>query len=123
VFERAKCGACHVIGAQSAEFTDDGFRKNGYARMRADAGARDLGRAKVTRRAQDRFAFRTPTLRNVALTRPYMHDGGLATLPDVVAFYSNVGLRSVTAPAASLSAAEQADLVAFLDALTSPARP
>jgi cytochrome c peroxidase len=125
VFERARCGACHVVGASSAEFTDDGFRKNGYARMRADAGATDLGRAMVTRRTQDRFAFRTPTLRNVALTRPYMHDGGLATLADVVAFYGNTGLRSIAAPGAplSLSADEQMKLVAFLDALTSPTRP
>jgi cytochrome c peroxidase len=123
--DRAQCSTCHVIGAKSAEFTDDRFRKNGYAAMRADAGALDLGRAKVTRQTEDRLAFRTPTLRNIALTRPYMHDGGLATLADVVAFYSDVGLRSIATLGmpSSLSEEEQADLVVFLNALTSAARP
>jgi cytochrome c peroxidase len=124
---RANCSACHAIGATSAEFTNEQFRRNGYAKMRADAGALDQGRAEVTGRAQDRYAFRIPSLRNVELTRPYMHDGGLATLADVVTFYNTVGLPSIAAEEGreppSLSDAEQAELVAFLTALTSAQRP
>jgi cytochrome c peroxidase len=123
--DRAKCSSCHVIRETSAELTDDRFSKNGYARMRTGAGAFDPGREKVTQLAEDRFAFRTPTLRNVALTAPYMHDGAIETLSDVVAFYSSTGLRRIAAngAATTLSSQEQADLVAFLKSLTSQVRP
>jgi len=72
----------------------------------------DVGHYSVTKRAKDMGAFFTPGLRQVADTAPYMHNGVLATLEDVVAFYSDRG------PA--LSAREQRDLVAFLHALSGP---
>jgi cytochrome c peroxidase len=82
----------------------------------------DLGRYRVTGDPDDRWSFRTPSLRNVALTAPYMHDGSLATLEAVVAFYNAGGtpnpLLSPLVRPLELSESEQADLVAFLRALT-----
>lgn len=123
--EIAKCGRCHIIDKAFAEFTDDRFRRNGYAQMRAHQGATDRGRAEATGLRRDEFAFRTPTLRNIALTGPYMHDGKLARLQDVVEFYSTTGLNSIAADGATpkLSEQEKRDLVAFLQSLTSPTRP
>jgi cytochrome c peroxidase len=82
----------------------------------------DLGRYEITRDPADRWKYRTPSLRNVALTAPYMHDGTLASLRDVVAFYDrggipNDGLDPRIRPL-GLSAAQVDDLVAFLEALT-----
>ena len=82
----------------------------------------DLGRYEVTGDPADRWRYRTPTLRNVALTAPYMHDGSLATLRDVVEFYDGGGvpnegldprIRSL-----ELSDAQVGELVAFLESLT-----
>lgn len=127
IFERANCGSCHAITGKSAEFTDDQFHGNGYAKLRAESGARDEGRGEITTRAQDRYAFRTPTLRNVALTAPYMHDGGLATLPDVLSFYADYGLKSISKAGSSsittLNEDERADLLAFLQSLSSDVLP
>jgi cytochrome c peroxidase len=82
----------------------------------------DLGRYEVTGDPDDRWTYRTPTLRNVALTAPYMHDGSLATLRDVVEFYDrggvpNEGLDARLRPL-GLSREQVADLVAFLESLT-----
>lgn len=77
---------------------------------------KDLGRMGVTDRPGDLYRFKTPTLRNVALTGPYMHDGSLRTLKDVIAFY-NKG-PSKTLPPLNLSNQEQAALIAFLQSLT-----
>jgi cytochrome c peroxidase len=82
----------------------------------------DLGRYEVTRDPADRWKYRTPSLRNVALTAPYMHDGSLASLADVVAFYDrggapNPGLDPRVRPL-GLSQQERADLVAFLESLS-----
>ena len=87
--------------------------------------AADLGRYEVTRRAADRRAFRTPSLRNVALTGPYMHDGSFPTLAAVVDYYAEGGTPSDPAQdrrirALPLDAADRAALVAFLGSLTSP---
>jgi cytochrome c peroxidase len=81
----------------------------------------DLGRFGQTKLQADRGEFKTPTLRNVALTPPYMHDGSLTTLADVVDFYagggnSNPDLDKDMKPL-HLSAQERADLVAFLESL------
>ena len=82
----------------------------------------DTGRMAITHDPADQFAFKTPGLRNVALTAPYMHDGSLETLEAVVRFYRAGGgelpgrdplLRPLT-----LDAEEIADLVAFLESLT-----
>jgi cytochrome c peroxidase len=88
----------------------------------SSARASDLGRYEITQDPNDRWKYRTPGLRNVALTSPYMHDGSLATLADVVAFYdrggvSNQNLDPLIAPL-GLSDSEQRDLIAFLESLT-----
>jgi hypothetical protein len=88
--------------------------------------AADLGRFEVTSRTADTRAFRTQTLRNVALTAPYMHDGSLATLDAVLDHYVHGGTPSDPAQDPrirpfALDARDRAALLAFLDALTSPA--
>ena len=76
----------------------------------------------MTQDPDDRWKYRTPTLRNVALTAPYMHNGSLPTLDAVVAFYDAGGVRNeVLDPLLrplGLSPAERADLVAFMRSLT-----
>jgi parallel beta-helix repeat protein len=95
----------------------------------AHARARDpdLGRAEVTGGKAAERAFKVPTLRNVALTAPYMHNGVLATLEDVIDFYGKGGGRGLGLDVPniddkirpfSLTAEERADLIAFLHALT-----
>lgn len=84
------------------------------------AGGDDLGLYHVTKRPADKGKFRTPSLRELRWTEPYMHNGGLATLQDVVAFYNAGGGEGQTAglQPLNLSDGEQADLVAFLEALS-----
>ncbi len=82
----------------------------------------DLGRYNVTEQEEDRGAFKTPTLRNIAETAPYMHDGSVATLEEVIDFYDGGGepnqwLDSKMMPL-SLTDQEKQDLLAFLHALT-----
>lgn len=90
-------------------------------------GGNDLGRYEVTGDVADRWRYMTPSLRNVALTAPYMHDGSLLTLEDVVAFYNQGGVANPTKDPRiqplGLSAEEEADLVAFLKALTGDYSP
>ena len=85
----------------------------------------DLGRYEVTEDPADRWKFRTPSLRNVALTAPYMHDGGFATLRAVLAFYNEGGRphegQDTRIRPLGLVAADLVDLEAFLESLTSPA--
>jgi cytochrome c peroxidase len=82
----------------------------------------DLGRHTVTQHETDKGAFKTPTLRDVAVRGPYMHDGSLASLDDVVALYNQGGHQnpwlSKEIQPLNLTAGEQIDLVAFLNALT-----
>ncbi|MCV2881694.1 cytochrome-c peroxidase [Actibacterium sp. XHP0104] len=84
----------------------------------------DLGRYEVTEDPADRWLFRTPTLRNIAMTRPYMHDGALNTLRDVLDFYNRGGPghpgQSPLIRPLGLSEAELDDIEAFLNSLTSP---
>lgn len=88
-----------------------------YAKLR-----RDLGRYAVTKQPADRFAFRTPTLREIERTAPYMHNGTLKTLADVVKFYDAGGgpgeEKSSELKPLELTDAEQADLAAFLKTLS-----
>ena len=144
---KAGCSACHLVGPEWALFTDQRFHNTGIgvAGPRAvrklivapgtelevapesieDAVATplsDLGRYEVTGIPADRWKYRTPGLRNVALTAPYMHDGSLPTLEAVVRFYAvggipNDDLDPLVRPL-NLSAAEIGDLVAFLEQLT-----
>ncbi|MBK0325935.1 c-type cytochrome [Rhodobacteraceae bacterium F11138] len=82
----------------------------------------DLGRYEVTEDPADRWKIRTPSLRNVAMTRPYMHDGGLTTLQEVVEFYNDGGSgharQDPRIRPLGLNPGEIADLVAFLQGLT-----
>lgn len=110
---RANCGACHLIPL----FTDHRFHNTGVS-----WGSPDLGRGAVTGVGSDRGAFKTPSLRNVAMTAPYMHDGSLATLEDVVDRYDRGGtpnpyLDEEIHPL-RLTAGEKRQLIAFLRALT-----
>lgn len=79
----------------------------------------DPGRMAMTFKATDRGRFRTPMLRDVARTAPYMHNGSLKTLADVVAFYNN-GVPTAGIRPLNLTAEEQRQLVAFLQSLSTP---
>lgn len=119
----AKCSGCHATDL----FTDDSFRNNGLDRT----FTRDSGRAHITSRAADRGRFRVPSLRNVARTAPYMHDGRFATLAQVLAHYAHGVQPSATLDpllrqpggqlGIRLSSQEQAELLAFLQTLTDEA--
>lgn len=87
----------------------------------------DLGRYAVTRREGDQGKFRTPTLRNIALTAPYMHDGSLKNLREVIDFYiaggnANPYLDPLMKPL-TLSRQEREDLLAFLNSLDGNSQP
>jgi cytochrome c peroxidase len=119
--KRGNCEVCHTIEARSALFTDGIFHNTG-AGVNGEGEFTDLGRFGQTKLQADKGEFKTPTLRDVALTPPYMHDGSLKTLADVVDFYagggnSNPELDKEIKPL-HLSAQDRADLVKFLEALT-----
>ncbi len=114
-FSAAGCGDCHSFGHRFAHFTDDALHRTGVT-------GPDVGFAEVSGEPQDRHRFRTPTLRNVALTAPYFHDGRLPTLMAVIDFYAAGGGSDpdgnpVMAPVELADADKQA-LVAFLESLT-----
>lgn len=112
---KARCIQCH----NGTNFTDNAFHNIGIASAK---GLQDEGRFKIVPVSANKGAFKTPTLRSVALVGPYMHNGSLATLADVVNFYDRGGddranLDPLIQPL-HLSAKEKADLLAFLSALT-----
>lgn len=113
---KARCDLCHV----GTNLTDESFHNTGVA-WRNDT-LRDVGRYAVTGNDVDRGAFKTPTLREVDRTAPYMHDGSLPTLEDVVAFYSRGGnanpYQDDRIKRLDLTSREQQALVAFLHTLT-----
>jgi cytochrome c peroxidase len=115
---RTGCSSCHVAPL----FTDNNWHNLGVPQV----GPRvvDDGRFGVTGREADRGAFKTPTLRNVTLTGPYMHDGVFNTLDEVIAFYVAGGgpapNKSPLMRPLALSPKEQKALVAFLESLTDP---
>jgi len=115
--EKGNCTACHV----GANLADEKYHNIGIG---MDKPEPDVGRFAVTKQPQDTGAFKTPTVRNVALTAPYMHDGSVATLEEVVEWYDKGGhpnphLSEKIRPL-KLSAQEKADLVAFMKACTGP---
>lgn len=128
--DRTGCIQCHV----GANFSDERYHNLGVGMEplgELNDGeplpvelerSLDWGRYAVTGRESDRGAFKTPTLRNVAQTAPYMHDGSLATLAEVVAFYADGGYAnrflSPKIEPLDLNEAEQADLVAFSKSLS-----
>ena len=93
---KARCNLCHAVQPSTQLLTDQDFHNigiglagEGYVPLQ-QRGA-DLGRFLVTKQSQDRGAFRTPDLHNVGITAPYMHDGSLATLWDVMDHYNRGG--------------------------------
>ena len=113
---RGGCWRCH----SGPTFSDERFHNTGVGFGEAD---RDEGRFEVTGRETDRHAFRTPPLRGVAHTAPYMHDGSQKTLEEVVRFYDRGGSPAdpgLDRDLKPLDLDERAilDLVAFLEALS-----
>jgi cytochrome c peroxidase len=109
---KARCYLCH----SGPQFTDEGFHNTGVAW--SEGALQDEGRATVTGKTYHRGAFKTPTLREVGQRGPYMHDGSLATLEDVIEFYDGGGnhnpyLDENIVPL-HLSEAEKRALLAFL---------
>lgn len=148
---KAGCAQCHAVGEDHALFTDNQLHDTGigWARSMRPAAARrtlelapgvtldidldavagteerpfnDLGLYEVTQDPKDRWRFRTPSLRNVAKTAPYMHDGSLPDLEAVMDYYDRGGHphpeQDPRIRPLGLTDAEQQDLVAFLGALT-----
>jgi cytochrome c peroxidase len=112
---KANCVTCHA----GFNFTDESYHNLGVGMA---ATTPDLGRHDVTKADADRGAFKTPTLREIAHSGPYMHDGSLATLMEVVELYDRGGeknpwLAKEMRPL-GLTAEEKRDLVAFLEALS-----
>ncbi len=154
---KGRCVSCHTIEQNHALFTDSKFHNIGVGinRIQQDvprlAGAfleakqqgidvdvavltnpktSELGRFAVTDDISEIGAFKTPTLRNIAVTAPYMHDGSLETLEEVMEHYDHGGVTEETDPVndfisggirpLNLTDQEIDDLVAFMEALTSP---
>lgn len=119
--EKGRCVTCHEILSSFALFTDQKFHNVGVG---MDKPNPDLGRFLVTKEEKDTGAFKTPTLRNVALTGPYMHDGSEPTLESVVELYDKGGIPNRHLDGGirplNLSAQEKKDLVEFMKSLTSP---
>lgn len=154
---QGRCVSCHVIEQTQALFTDNRFHNIGVginniqqdvpelagAFLKAktegmdvdiavltDSKTSELGRFAISEQFDDMGAFKTSTLRNIAVTAPYMHDGSLATLRDVVVHYNNGGFSKegeqvnafLSGGIRPLNLSEQQidDLVAFMETLTSP---
>ncbi|MBN8761108.1 MAG: hypothetical protein BGO61_13650 [Thiobacillus sp. 65-69] len=147
---KARCIVCHTVGEKYALFTDHKFYNTGHGWLRSMAPEKasyrvqvapgefvevgsqhldpfekplpDVGRYEVTLDPKDRWAYKTPSLRNVAITAPYMHDGGFPTLETVVDFYNKGGIdnpdKTPLIVPLNLTQAEKTDLVAFLKTLT-----
>ena len=146
---KAKCADCHLHTGTTPVFTDAKFHNTGIrakdltfedlfqraerfrnqtntanlSNLAHDPMLSDLGRFLVTRKQQDLGAFKTPTLRDVELTGPYMHDGSIKTLLDVIRFYNEGGVKNPMLDEKmkplNLTEQEMNELVEFLRALTS----
>jgi cytochrome c peroxidase len=154
---QARCVSCHRIEQTQAIFTDNRFHNIGVGinnvqadvprlareylkakytaaevdkKVLGDKKTSELGRFAVTKTMDELGAFKTPTLRNVAATAPFMHDGSLKTLREVVVHYNNGGVTKAGDPVndflsggirpLNLTDAQIDDVVAFMEALTSP---
>jgi len=115
-FGKAECAQCH----SGPNFTDNKFHNLGV--HTPDRAEPDPGRFAVTQDEKDRGAFKTPSVRNAELTAPFMHDGSVATLEDLVEFYNRGGgegaNKSELLHALGLTDAEKSDLLAFIRSLT-----
>ncbi len=154
---QARCVSCHVIEQTQAIFTDNRFHNIGVGindiqkevpalagkflkakatlsevdvKVLSDKRTSELGRFAISRGVTDLGSFKTPTLRNVAVTAPYFHDGSVMTLKETVEHYNNGGVTKAGDPVndflsggirpLNLGDQEVLDLVAFMEALTSP---
>lgn len=154
---KGRCVSCHVVEQTQALFTDNRFHNIGVGINRiqndvpeltrefleadmtleevdvevlSDPRTSEIGRFAITHGFDDIGAFKTPTLRNVAVTPPYMHDGSIATLRETVTHYNNGGVTEADDPVndflsggirpLDLTEKEIDDLVAFMESLTSP---
>jgi len=120
-FGEAHCSACHT----GPNFTDNSYHNLGIG---MDAEKPDVGRETVSRLEGDRGAFKTPTLREIARTAPYMHDGSLKTLEDVIEHYAKGGTANDYLDeeiyTLKLSKEAKADLLIFMqEGLSSPDYP
>lgn len=118
---RGNCAVCHTIEEKHALFTDGKFHNLGVG-MDSRGELKDLGRFNETKVETDKGAFKTPSLRNIAQSAPYMHDGSQKTLADVVDFYVGGGSSNPhldkDLKELKLSGRDRTDLVAFLESLT-----
>jgi cytochrome c peroxidase len=123
---RGNCASCHTVGTKDALFTDGKFHNIGQG-VDADGKITDVGRFHETKVATDTGAFKTATLRNVANTAPYMHDGSLKTLKAVVDFYAGQGNSNPyldpEMKKIHLTGTDRADLIEFLQSLTGDVPP
>ena len=114
---KSNCSACHV----GANFADELFHNIGVG---MDAATPELGRYEQTKEDKDKGAFKTPTLRNIAESGPYMHDGSQKTLEEVVEWYAKGGhpnpYLSDKIKKLDLTEQDKKDLVAFMKSLTGP---
>jgi cytochrome c peroxidase len=154
---QGRCVSCHVVEQTQALFTDNRFHNIGVGindiqndipeladafleaevtlsevdvEVLTDARTSELGRFAISRGFDDLGSFKTPTLRNVELTAPYMHDGSLKTLRETVVHYNNGGVTNPNDPVndflsggirpLELTDEQIDDLVAFMESLTSP---
>ncbi len=112
---KGRCVLCHV----GPTFTDNDFHNLGAG---VEQGNQDPGRFKITGEPARQRAFKTPSLRNVAETAPYMHDGSIETLAEVVDFYDKGGFdnpgKDPRMFPRNLTDEEKADLTAFLESLS-----
>jgi cytochrome c peroxidase len=147
---KARCQECHAISENYAIFTDNKFHNLGVGfkkiqpRLRemvrefnmakqqgreldksvlTDAEVSELGRFVVTLKTSDIGAFKTPTLRNIAVTGPYMHDGSMKTLEEVMDLYNKGGEKNPflgSVRVLNLTDQEIKDIIEFMKSLTSP---
>ncbi len=147
---KARCQECHAISANYALFTDNKFHNLGVGfekirpRLReivkevkmaqqkgreldksilTNSEVSELGRFMITGKTSDIGAFKTPSLRNIAVTGPYMHDGSLATLEEVMALYNKGGEKNPflgSVRVLNLTDEEIKDVIEFMRSLTSP---
>lgn len=120
-FNKAQCSSCH----SGPNFTDGGFHNIGVG---MEGSEPDLGRFVVSQLEGDKGSFKTPTLREIARTAPYMHDGSLKTLEEVVDYYNKGGVKNPQLDEQifplNLTDQEKKDLVVFMkEALSSPDYP
>jgi len=148
---KAHCSNCHTLNSHSALFTDNGNHNTGIGYSTAmnkpdntqhiqvspgvyvdvnttliakvaETKTNDLGRYEITQKPEDRWKYKTPSLRNISLTGPYMHNGSFETLNQVLEFYNQGGITNENIDALikplNLTEPELSDLKSFLESLT-----